>query len=115
MVQFKEQWASSFQASAITSGSSETFGANESTQTKKDKWGSANSLILSSLSDEDFEVRLDGLDSRLIGILYTRGALIIKPEDGIYFNSVKLTNVSGTDSSDDEINVRIARAVPLVS
>lgn len=107
---WKEVWSLSTQAGAINTAATADFGNDGETIRKKDRYGSANRLILTSLADEDFEIRLDGLDDRLIGILYTRGSFIIDPEDGVYFSHVRLTNKSGTNSSANEINVRIARA-----
>jgi len=107
---WKEVWSYSGQAGAINATESAGFGNDAETIRKKDRYGSANRLILTSLADEDFEIRLDGLDDRLIGILYTRGSFIIDPQDGVYFSHVKLTNKSATNSSANEVNIRIARA-----
>lgn len=111
MTAWKEVYTETFQADAINASASEDFGAKREQQVNRDKHGSANSLIITSLADEDFEIRLDGLDSRLVGILYTRGSFVIKPEDGIFFSSVKLTNVSATNSTASEVSLRIAKAV----
>lgn len=109
---FKEIWSEAYQAAAINTATSADFGNDSTTIKKKDRYGMANSLVLSSLADEDFEIRLDGLDSRLIAILYTRGSFIIDPRDGIFFSHVRLTNKSATNSSAGEINIRIARSIP---
>jgi len=113
MVTYNEVWSSSFQSAAINSTAFEDFGNDAATIRKKDRYGSANSLILTSLATEDFVIRLDGLNERIFGILYAKGSVIIKPEDGIFFSHVRLTNVSGTNSSAEEINVKIARANPI--
>lgn len=102
-------WQSSFGAGAINAAAFEIFGGARAEQEKRDRYGSSNRMILNSLADEDFEIRLDGLDSRLVGILYQRGSYIIEPSDGIFFNTVKLTNVSATNSSADEVSITIAR------
>jgi len=111
MAAWKEVYTENFQAGIIATTAEEVFGAKRDSQVHRDKHGSANSLIITSLADEDFEIRLDGLDSRLIGLLYTRGSFVIKPEDGIFFSSVKLTNVSATDSTANEVKLRISKAI----
>jgi len=110
MARYQEEYATSFSAGVINAAASETFNAAQTDLVKLDRYGSANSLILTSLADELFRVDLDGTTQRTIGILGIRGSLVIKPEDGIYFNSVKLTNLSATNSSADEVKVRVARS-----
>lgn len=79
------------------------------TMARRDKFGSANSLILNNLAAEDFVIKLD--NTTTLGVLYANGgSFVIKPEDGIFFEYVELENVSGTDSSDDEVKIRMARA-----
>jgi len=104
---YKEEYSESFSASAINAGAYEIFD-NASLGNKMDKYGSANSLVITTVASEDFSVVLDG--SKTMGICFARGGFIIRPEDGIFFNTVKLTNLSLTNSSADEIKVRIARA-----
>jgi len=113
MVTYNELYVETHKTGAINASASETLGADRASQVHRDRYGSSNSLVLTSLADEDFHIFLDGVDARLAGILYTRGSFIIKPEDGIFFNSVKLTNVSATNASANEVVCRIARAVPV--
>lgn len=109
MVRFNETWASDFSAGAIVTTASEHFGNELDTVQKRQRYGSANSLILANLSAENLLILLDG--TRTVGILYASGgSYVLKPEEGIFFDFVKLTNVSATNTSADEIKVRIARA-----
>lgn len=111
MAVFKEVYAESNSAGIIANGASETFGGSITNMENRDKYGSANSLVITSFATEQFRIDLDGLTTRTIGILQPNGSFIIKPEDGIFFNTVKLTNVSSTSSTADEVKVRLARGV----
>lgn len=108
---YREIYSSQYSAAAINTTASETFGGDATHGEKMSKYGSNNSLIITSVAAEDFNVLLDGVKS--IGICFARGGIIVKPADGIFFNTVKLTNISGTNSSADEVKVRLARAEPI--
>lgn len=106
---FKEVWSTQFKAAAINATAYEIFGDADTDQ-KCQRYGSANFLLISSMATETFLVELDPNSGRTIGLLYPNGSIKIDPDDGRYFNKVKLTNLSGTNSSADEIIIRIARA-----
>lgn len=110
MTRFSEEYAEAFSAAAINASAQQIFGAAESSSVNRLRYGSANSLVLSSIADENFAVDLDGLTTRRLGILQPKGSFVIKPEDGVFFNTVRLVNLDGTNSSADEVKVRIARA-----
>lgn len=107
---FNEVWRESFSAGVIATTESETFGGGASTMVNRDRYGSANFLVITSSATERFRIDLDGIEDRTIGFIAPEGAFVINPEDGIYFDTVKLTNVSGTNSSADEVKIHMARA-----
>lgn len=114
MAVFKEQWATSYSAAAINASASAFFGNAETDAIKRQKYGSANSLIVTNNSTENILIYLDGLSSRVVAISYANGGtVVLRPEDGIYFDFIKLENISATNTSDNEIKIRIARATPM--
>ena len=107
MVRFTEVYGEEYTSGAINTTASELFGNDQASN--RQKYGSANSLILTNLAAENFLIKLDG--RRTMGILYANGGtFVIKPEDGIFYDYVELENISGTNSSADEVKIRIARA-----
>lgn len=113
MVLFKEQYAEAYSSSIIATTAAEVFNV---TTANADKHGSANSLTITSLATEYLRVDLDNKGLRGSFLLAGVGAnLVITPEDGIFFNSVRITNVSATNTSADEIKVRFARAIPIAT
>jgi len=110
MATFREEYSESFSSAIIAATASESFGATEVENIHRVRYGSANSLLITNIASETFRVDLDGLSSKTVGFLYPNGSFSITPEEGIYFNHLKLTNVSGTNSSADEVKIRIARA-----
>jgi len=117
MTSYKERYSFSTQLQAIAAAATDTFG-NKATerdiQRQRDKWGSMNRMIVTSRAEENLEIRLDGLDTRLIAVITgLGGAAVIAPEDGIFFDWVEITNVSAVTTANDEINVLVARADPI--
>jgi hypothetical protein len=78
------------------------------TEPHKNEYGSGNSLILTSITDNQVKVYLD--ESSVIGILQPYGSLVIKPEDGIFFDGIKLENLGLDAISASQITIRMARA-----
>lgn len=110
MAAFREVWRKSFSAGAINASESEAFGADLDTQQSRDRYGSANFLVITSLASEHFRIDLDGITDRTIGILAPGGSFVINPEDGIYFDHVSLVNVSASNSGADEVKIKMARS-----
>jgi len=109
MVKFKQVYSGAFSAGIIATTASEYFGNAQAHNEKRQRYGSSNGLIITSLATERFQVILDGVDT--FAILQPNGSVIIKPEDGIFFDFVQLTNLSGTNSSADEVKLKLYRAV----
>ncbi len=75
---------------------------------------SFNYLEIINDSSIDIEVYLDGLASRK-RLLFGKTAMIIKPEESIYFNTIKLTNTDGATAITAGQVQLIARALkPLI-
>lgn len=110
MTVFNQVWSTSFSAGIIASTATGFFGNELETQEKRQRHGSANGLIINSLAGEVLRIDLDGNSDRTIGLLQPNGHFIISPEDGIFFDFITLTNVSGTDTVADEIQVKIYQA-----
>ena len=111
MTEWQEVHSSRFSSAIIATTANEIFGGDQATRDKVDRYGSHNSLIINSIADENIAIDLDGITARRMSILVGIGGFfIIKPEDGIFFNTVRLVNLSGTNTSADEVNVRLARA-----
>ncbi len=105
MAVFEEKYRESYSNAEIAASATEQFVV---TAVQRDRYGSANSLIVSSKSDNQAEVFLDDNDS--FAILQPNGAIIIKPEDGIFFDSVKIENLGSDAIAADAIKVRMAKA-----
>lgn len=97
--------------SEIAASSSEVFGNTTTDRENKNKYGSYNTLLISSTSAQGIRVSLDGI--RTYGLIAGAGAVEIKPEDGLYFDFVEITNLSGSTVIDaGDVNVRYAISLP---
>jgi hypothetical protein len=94
--------------SLIGASASETFFSGQPAQENKQKYGSFNSLELINDSNEEIYVFLDGLDTRK-RILGAKANLIIEPQEGIYFNTLKITNSSAVNTIAANLILPIAR------
>lgn len=108
----KERYTITKSVQAISAGASDFIGNTEADQAQRQKWGSANSLVITSLAGENIAVDLDGLTTRRVALLAgLGGSFVISPTDNIFFDFVKLTNLDGANATgNDEINVRMSRA-----
>ena len=110
MTKFNEVYTQNDSNAEITAGASERFLVSEQ---KRNEYGSANSLIITSADDTRAKIYLD--ETKVIGVLQPYGSFIIKPEDGIYFDGIKIENLSGADSIDaTNLTIRMARAEEVI-
>ena len=105
---YTEEYSTSYSSDIITAGSNQIFGGDADNRGKRDRYGSMNSLVLSSIAVQDFDVILD--NNRRISKMFARGGLVIKPEDGIYFDTVQLVNLGATDTLASDVNIKMARS-----
>lgn len=115
--QYKERYTRTFSAGAINAAASESFGNSQAAgdarafQDQKKRWGSPNTLFITNNSAEVFEVLRDGVSTDTLGFVFPNGGVFsVKAEEGIHFDHVQLTNRSATNSSADEVKIRIGRS-----
>lgn len=77
----------------IAADASETIFITEDDKKATQKFFSFNNLEIVNDSDEDILIDLDGLATRR-RTLFGKSAIVIKAEQGIFFNNVKITNKS---------------------
>ena len=80
----------------IAASGSETFFILAADRENKDKHGSFNYLEVINDSNIDILILLDGLTTRTRK-LFAKSIMIIKPEENIYYNTVKITNTDGAN------------------
>lgn len=97
------EWISLYEESAtnaeILAGASETFfSTNNAKQQIAKNNQSFNSLEVNNDSNTIvIDLDLDGLSTRRRRI-FAKGNFVILPEDGIFFNNVKITNTDGANA-----------------
>jgi len=90
-----------------------TFLSTEADKAQTSQWGSFSYLEVINDSGVEIKIDLDGLTTRR-RTLFGKSVLIIKTEEGLFFNNVKITNADGaTAVAANEITVsaRIGRVV----
>lgn len=92
---YTSRYENGAQNASIAASASETFFSGALDKAACSQWGSFNYLEIVNNSNNDIAVELDGLSSRR-RILFARSAMVIKIEEGTYWNNVKLTNLSST-------------------
>jgi len=111
-------WDSLYEETAtnaeIAAAASETFfSTNAAKQQIAKNQQSFNALeINNDDASTDIDVDLDGLAARRRRV-FSKSSMVISPEDGIFFNNVKVTNVhasSATGSTKLKLNARMLRA-----
>lgn len=97
----------------ITSGNSELFFIDKADQDARARWGSFNNLEIVNDSASDVFVDLDGLSTRRKK-LFARSTMVIKSDQGIFWDTIKLTEDSSGTINADEIKLtgRIVNRVP---
>lgn len=102
---------------SIAADASEFFFSNEVDRQNTTKWQqSFNFLEIVNDSSINIEIYLDGLSTRK-RVLFGKASIIIKPEENIFFNNVKLTNTSSTTAitaADITLNAAIMKPEVLV-
>lgn len=116
MDSYTEVYATNTQNAQINASSSEIFGITSTDIEQKKKHGSFNFLIITSLSSLSVDIQLDGLTTRRIATLLGAGAVKLDPRDGIYFDTLKITNLSASTAiTAGDISLRYGKAVPVAN
>lgn len=99
----------------LTSGASEIYFSDSEDKANVQKFGSFNFLEVANDSSSDIDIFLDGLTTRRRR-LFGRSVLVIKADQGIFFNTLKITEQSALtiDAGDIRINGRIVKLLPEV-
>jgi len=113
MADYTEAYVSIEQNAEIAASGNAVFGQSTASKENKNKFGSFNSLLISSLSGNSISVYIDGLSSKQFGVLQGAGTIKISPEDGIFFDWIQINNLSAsTVITANDVNVRTAIALP---
>ena len=103
-----EIWSNAKYNAEIAASASESFGTAKEDQDNRSKHGSMNFLVLSNRSD--YPIKLT-LDSQVYTELGTSATLIIEPDEGKYFDIVKVENLdAGNAISASLVHVRFGRS-----
>lgn len=93
----------------IVASGTELLLATTANLAERQKYGSLNSMVVTNISQCDVLITLDGTTP--IGMVpKDGGSLQINPTDGLYFDTVKLTNLdAGIAVGADEIKIFATR------
>jgi len=108
-----EKWIAKYlntaQNAEIAASSSEIFAAAQADVEAKQRYGSFNKLELYNESALDVRLELDGLTTRRRTI-FAKSGFAIAPEEGIFFDTLKVTNLSSTTAlAVDLLNINYGR------
>lgn len=108
---WKEVFANQKHNSEIAASGVQDFAVDDVDFKNKVKYGSMNTLVLTNLSNNAIRLTLDGI---VFGELGAGGMLVIEAKDGIFFNLIRITNLSSTDVVPaGTISLRWGRSEPL--
>lgn len=108
---FRTLYESGAQNASIAASASETFFSASLDKAATSQHGSFNYLEIVNNSNNDVQVLLDNLTARR-RTLFARSAMVIKIEEGTYWNTVQLVNLSSTTAitaGDIQLQAKIAR------
>lgn len=114
MADFISKHETSFTNAQINASSSENFLSSENNRAQTTKNGqSFNFLEIVNASSNTIQIDLDGLSTRR-RVLFGNAALVILPEEEIFFNTVKITNASASTAISASAITGIARIMKRV-
>lgn len=88
------QWREHYLSAALGASGTQIFGDTREATVNRDRYGSANTLTVSSQSSQHISVKLDGRDEKTIAVLDEGDSFTIEANEGIFFNFVKITNLN---------------------
>ena len=94
----------------IPASSSAVYGQSTADREAKTKYGSFNEFTINSLSGNEFNVLLDGID--IYAKFSGTGIITLKAERGRYFDFIKITNLDGVNvitAADLSITMKIQK------
>lgn len=108
----KAVYESGYQNAEISASGSEIFFSETNDHVAKSQYNqSFNNLEIINDSPNDLTIELDGLSTRK-RTLFGKSAMVMKAEEGIFWNTVKVTNKSSSvvvDAGDVSLIGRIVR------
>lgn len=105
---WRETFAHEKQNAEIAASGTEDFGIDQPSQESRKKYGSMNKLLLVNRSGKNIQIHLDG---DLYAELFTNAGITINPEDGKFFDFIRVTNLdAGAVIAASTVTVRYARA-----
>ena len=110
MTQYKEVYSNGVRNSDIAVNGSEYFGLTQSDYEGKRKFGSFNKLIITQSGIAAYTVLLDGLTNKAYPIPST-GSFTIKPEEGLYFDFVVITNTGSAQIDANSMSINYAKSI----
>ena len=106
---WKEVYRNQSMNAEIAASSSEDFAISASDTAAAKKYGSFNRAIISNLSDYPIRISLDG---NIFTEMGSQGIAVIDPEDGLFFNLIRITNLSAAAAIvANKISIRWAKAI----
>jgi hypothetical protein len=112
MTVFKTLFGKTESNAEIAASASEIFGQDTASQEARTKFGSFNSLTIFSKSDKQITVNLNDGNIYSFG-LFANAAFQLEPEEGLFFDWVKITNSIGAAVAASELTLTWARKVPI--
>jgi len=110
---FIEVYSNSGVNAEIAATASEFFGNTTSDRQAKLKYGSFNTLLITSLSGQNCRITLDGNSSRILAQLKGSGSCNIDAKDGIFFDFVQIQNLDAAAViSASDVTVRYGISKP---
>jgi hypothetical protein len=109
---FKELYRNGTLNAQILSTGYEIFGITTTDAERKRRWGSFNKCLIVNQSTQPLTIALDGLTDRTT-LLPTTGSYEITPEEGLYFDFVKITNSGTSTITASQISIQYAIVTPI--
>lgn len=108
-----EVYRNGVQNAQITALAFEQFGSTGNDNSRKKKDGSYNKLLIVNTTTNPLQIELDGQTEKTT-FLPTTGSYEIQPDDGEYFETVKITNAGSTTIAANSISIQYAICKPRV-
>lgn len=109
---FKELYRNGVLNDAINAAASQTFCITATDQERKRRFGSFNKILIVNSSSNAISIALDGSTDRTT-LLPSTGSYEIYPEEGLFFNTVVITNNGGSQIAASAISLNYAIVTPV--
>jgi len=115
MAVFQEEYTLVGANTATAQNASDILFGDRANRDIRDRYGSMNKLIITSISTNEFDILLDGKTSKRIGRLVSKGSVVLDPEEGKFFDTVQIINLSAAAAVADEVQVSASRCKRIAS